>query len=229
MAADTPSPTDARRRLRAEYVNRRASLPHGLTVPQVEEAVKETYRLFDGINDYLVNSGFLPLEELVLGNSLSGLISEFVVKNLARASQTLMANKKVGGYPDLLPKAKYSTDSVLKGADGIEVKTSIQDGGWQGHNPERCWVMIFRYTIGKQRDGKILPLSFTEILCARLAKSDWAFSGRNPGSRRTPTASITRGGTEKLRSNFVYRVPNVGVGRHKAILATDEGMLLGPG
>lgn len=84
MTTDNPQPTDARRGLRSEYVNHRVSLPHGLTAPQIEEAVKETYRLFDGINDYLVKNGFMRLEELVLGNSLSGLISEFVVKNVAR-------------------------------------------------------------------------------------------------------------------------------------------------
>jgi len=171
----------------------------------------------------------MPLQELILGNSLSGLISEFVVKSLARASQTLMANKKVGGYPDLLPKTKYSTDTVLKGTDGIEVKTSIQRGGWQGHNPEKCWVMIFRYTIGKQKDNTTLPLTFTEILCARLVKSDWSFSGRKQGSRRTPTASIKKTGVEKLRSNFVYRAPNVGVGRHRSILAESvRGLFCAP-
>jgi hypothetical protein len=227
VTVENSPPTDTRRGLRSEFVNRGVRLPHGLAVPQVEEAVKETYRLFDGINDYLVKNGFMRLEDLVLGNSLSGLISEFVVKNLALASKTLIANKKVGGYPDLLPKAKYPTGSVLKGSDGIEVKTSIRPGGWQGHNPERCWVMIFRYTIGKQKDGETLPLTFTEILCARLVESDWSFSGRNQGSRRTPTASITEVGVEKLRSNFVYRAPGVGVGRHKAVLASGDGLLPG--
>jgi hypothetical protein len=99
------------RSLDTNYVNHSAVIPHGLTVAQVKQAVSETYRLLDGINNYLLNSGFRPLEELVLGNSLSGLISEFVVKNIARASTTLVANTKVGGYPDLLPKGKY--DSCL--------------------------------------------------------------------------------------------------------------------
>jgi hypothetical protein len=210
------------RQLESRYVNHRVTLPYGLTAQQIEEAVKETYRLFDGINDYLVNNGFRPLEELVLGNSLSGLVSEFLVKNVARTSTTMIANQKVGGYPDLLPKDKYGTGSVLKGAEGIEVKTSIQNGGWQGHNPEKCWVMIFRYVIGVQRDGKKLPLTFVEILCARLLKSDWSFSGRKGKSRRTPTASITSSGVEKLRRNFVYRIPNVGVGRHRSILSENQ-------
>jgi len=115
------------------YVNRSVIFPYGLKVEEVEKAVAETYRLFHGLNDFLEGAGFRPLEELLLGNSLSGIISEFLVKNAARASETLEANMKVGGHPDLLPKGHYSSNLVLKGAEGIEIKSSIQRGGWQGH------------------------------------------------------------------------------------------------
>jgi hypothetical protein len=82
--------------------------------------------------------------------------------------------------------------------------------------------MIFRYALGKQEDGTIWPITFTEILCARLLKKDWSFSGRKGPSRRTPTASITSSGVEKLRTNFLYRIPGVGVGRHRTVLATSQ-------
>ncbi len=202
------------------YVNRRVQLSYGLKVEEVEKAVAETYRLFHGLNNFLLSNGFRPLEELLLGNSLSGIISEFLVKNIARASQTLEANTKIGGHPDLLPKGYYTSNSVLKGDEGIEVKSSIQPGGWQGHNPETCWLMVFRYAIGKQKSGQIVPLTFVEILCAKLERSDWSFSGRKGTSRRTPTASIKKSGVEKLRRNFLYRLPDVGVGSHRAVLAT---------
>lgn len=71
------------------YINRRVLLPYGLRVEEVEKAVAETYRLFHGLNDFLESSGFRRLEELLLGNSLSGIISEFLVKNIARVSNTL--------------------------------------------------------------------------------------------------------------------------------------------
>lgn len=203
-------------RLDPRYVNKSVGLPYRLTVAEVEEAVQETYRLFHGLNDFLVGGGFRPLEELLLGNSLSGIISEFLVKNIARASANLVANLKVGGHPDLLPRGYYDSNLVLQGDEGIEVKSSIQKGGWQGHNPEEGWVMIFRYAIGKQHSGVIMPLTFLEILCAKLLKSDWSFSGRRGASRRTPTASITWSGVEKLRSSFLYRVPGVGIGRHRS-------------
>jgi hypothetical protein len=205
--------------LESRYINRQVILPYELTAQEVEEAVAETYRLFHGLNDYLVQSGFRPLEELLLGNSLSGIISEFLVKNIARASATLEANLKIGGHPDLLPQGHYTSNLILKGDEGIEVKSSIQKGGWQGHNPEDCWLMVFRYAVGAQHNNEAVPLTFVEILCAYLTKAEWSFSGRTGASRRTPTASITSTGVEKLRENFLYRVPGVGVGRHGNILA----------
>ena len=210
-------------RLEPRYVNRNIVLPYSLLVSEVEEAVAETYRLFHGINDYLASSEFRPLEKLLLGNSLSGIVSEFLVKNIARSSAALEVNLKVGGHPDLLPRGHYASNLVLKGEEGIEVKASIQKGGWQGHNPESCWLKVFHYTVGEQKDHTIMPLTLAEILCARLDKSDWSFSGRKGASRRTPTASITAMGVEKLRQNFLYRLPGVGVGKHRSILAEQEG------
>lgn len=134
MATERPARLDPR------YVNQNVSLPYGLTVAEVEEAVAETYRLVHGINDYLTGGGFRPLEELMLGNSLSGIISEFLVKNIARASETLDANLKIGSHPDLLPKGHYSSSLILKGDAGIEVKASIQTGlspGEKAHHDER--------------------------------------------------------------------------------------------
>lgn len=206
-------------KLDPRYVNRRVLLPYTLKVEEVEKAVAETYRLFHGINDFLNSSGFRSLEEVLLGNSLSGILSEFLVKNIARASETLEANMKVGGHPDLLPRGYSSSNLVLKGDEGIEIKSSIQRGGWQGHNPESCWLMVFRYAIGEQNKGEAVPLTFLEILCAKLHRSDWSFSGRTGTSRRTPTASVITSGVEKLRSNFLYRLPGVGVGRYRAVLA----------
>lgn len=106
------------------YINRRVILPYGLQVEEVEKAVAETYRLFHGLNDFLQNSGFRRLEELLLGNSLSGIISEFLVKNIARASDKLEVNMKVGGHPDLLPKGYYSSNLERSRGDRNQIVNS---------------------------------------------------------------------------------------------------------
>jgi hypothetical protein len=144
-----------------------------------------------------------------------------LVKSIAKVCPFLIANEKIGGYPDLLPTGSYSSAFVLKGEQGIEVRASIQKGGWQGHNPEQGWGMIFRYAVGRQDDGSAMPLTFIEILCSQLSADDWSFSGREGASRRTPTAPITASGVERLRSDFIYRVPGVGVGRHRDIIANQ--------
>ncbi len=51
-------------------------------------------------------------------------------------------------------------------------------------------------------------LEFVEVLIAEIDCSDWSFSGRKGESRRTPTASILKSGTKKLRNNPALRNPD---------------------
>jgi len=80
--------------------------------------MEETLRLLRGLNDHLAREGFPPLEELLLGNSLSGAISEFLVKNTARASHALVANEKIGGHPTCSPLATMHRKRCRKAARG---------------------------------------------------------------------------------------------------------------
>ena len=159
--------------LNERYINQDVNLPYGVTIKDISSAVAETYRLLNGINSFLTSSSFDRLEFLLLGNSLSGIISEFIVKNLANCSPKLEANEMIGGHPDLLPIDHYPTNKVLRGEEGIEVKASIQKGGWQGHNPEESWMLIFRYVVGEQKNGEKVPFEIIEILSAKLEKGDW--------------------------------------------------------
>lgn len=187
------------------YWNPGAVLPYDLKLEEVKAAVSDVYELLHTLNRGLIAGGQQILEAIVLGNTFSGMLSEFIVRSLARHSTTLARNERVGGHPDLLPKAHYQTFSVLKGEVGIEVKTSRQPGGWQAHNPERCWVMIFRYELAEMEPWK--PTRFVEILCAELTKKDWSLAERKKTSRRTRTVSINSSGLLKLRKNFLYREP----------------------
>ena len=195
--------------LSQNHLNQRARIPYDLTVDEIFNAITSVYKILNTLNTSLYDQVQRRLEDLILGNSLSGIISELLVKSISDHSQTLITNEKVGGHPDLLPIGFYDSRSVLHGDHGIEVKSSIQDGGWQGHNPEDAWVMIFRYVVDTATEPleERQPTRFVQVLGAQLEKADWSFSGRKGESRRTPTASITRTGVHKLRSNPIYQEP----------------------
>jgi len=185
--------------------NSKADLPYGLKIEEIITTITKIHEFLYKINNFLVKEGYTRLEDLLLLNTFAGLLSEVSVKSLSDASKTLTRNTKIGGYPDLIPIGKYSDDSVQKG-EGIEIKTSKQKSGWQGHNPEEGWIMVFRYDIDKEtlpvKDRR--PTKIIEVLAAYLMKEDWSFSGRKGTSRRTPTASILKSGTVKLRENWIY-------------------------
>ncbi len=195
-----------------QYINERAYLPYGLTVQNIMAALAHTHRFLHRLNIFLTapENAYGRLEDMLLGNSFAGILSEVIVKNIARATSDLVANQKTGGFPDLLPVKRYGlTPAILKAEDGIEVKASKQSGGWQGHNAESGWYLIFRYTI----DTETQPVEaraatqIVQVLAAQLVDEDWSFSGRRGSSRRTPTASINAQGMHKLRSNPVYQRP----------------------
>ena len=202
-----PQPSD-------RFLNDQAVLPYGLTVAEVRQAMDRTYDFLHAINTFLVERGYGRLEDILLGNSFAGVLSETLVKNLSDASHTLTRNRKVGGHPDLILPDRYPGDAILRGEDGMEVKASKTKGGWRGHNPERGWVMIFRYIVDATTDPveDRHPTDFVEVLAAELQEEDWSFSGRTGTSRRTITASINVQGTTKLRSNPVFRNPAYAVG-----------------
>jgi len=47
------------------------------------------------------------------------------------------------GHPDLIPKGKFEKDACQHGSEGIEIKASRHSSGWQGHNAEDIWLMVF--------------------------------------------------------------------------------------
>jgi hypothetical protein len=81
--------------------------------------------------------------------------------------------------------------------------------GWQGHNPEDVWLMVFVFEANSSRDEahaiEPKPFRFVKVVGASLQRSDWQFSGRSQTSRRTITASVKRSGFEKMEANWIYR------------------------
>ena len=114
-------------------------------------------------------------------------------------------NKYHNEHPDLIEKGKYDNDSIQHSHEGIEVKASRYGKGWQGHNPENVWLIVFVFQCTRPNDDLITPFHFTAVYGAKLEESDWQFSGRSEGSRRTITASVKNTGFEKMNKNWIYK------------------------
>jgi hypothetical protein len=184
-------------------------LPYGFRASEVKAAIDDIYDFLYNVNRFLTERGWDRLEETLSAATFSGVMSELVVEGVSKRSATIIKNQYHNGRPDLVPRGMYEADACLRGDDGIEVKASRWSNGWQGHNAEEGWIMICQYYI----DRDTTPIEsrtatkIDRIMCAQLEESDWSFSGRKEGSRRTPTASIKRSGVLKLAANAVYLDP----------------------
>ena len=134
-------------------------------------------------------------------------------------SDALIVNQKPDGFPDLLPldNDQYAAEDYVihHGDEGIETKCSKSNGGWQAHNNESAWFIVFRYTRGDPEVAieDMEPIRFVQVLAANLDEDDWSHSGRSEESRRTITSSIVGSGMHKLRSNPIYEDPDAITGR----------------
>ena len=186
-------------------------LPYGLRASEIKAAVDDIYDFLHAMNKFLVEHGWDRLEETLSAATFSGVISELFVAGVSKRSATIIANQYHNGRPDLVPRGSYPDDKAQRGVDGIEVKASRRSAGWQGHNKESGWLMMCQYSvdIATEPPTERQPTRVVRVLCARLDESDWSFSGRGEGSRRTPTATISR---TKLVASVVYLDPAYGEG-----------------
>lgn len=203
-----------------DYFNPNADLPYGVTADEVAEAVREFYEFYGDLNEFLLVEDHGRLETVLrANNALSDFVGNAATEEVANASDALIVNQKPDGFPDLLPvdhddyaAAEYE---VHHGDEGIETKCSKSNGGWQAHNNESAWFIVFRYTRGDP-DAEVEemePIRFVQVLAGNLDEDDWSHSGRGEDSRRTITSSIVASGMHKLRSNPIYEDPDAITGR----------------
>jgi len=202
------------------YFNPGAELPYGATPKDVGEAIEEFYEFYGDLNDFLLKEDHGRIETVLrANNALSDFVGNLVTEELADASDALVANQKQDGFPDLLPveNDEYAERDyeVHHGDEGIETKCSKSNGGWQAHNNESAWFIVFRYVRGSPESDveEMDPIRFVQVLAGNLNEDDWSHSGRGEDSRRTITSSILASGMHKLRSNPVYEDPEYITGR----------------
>ena len=197
-----------------EHADSRLDLPYGVTAPAIVGAVNDVYAYLHALNRGSVDRGYGRLEELIQPPAnFSGLLSNVFVQAVAgrtgNAKPGLAVNRHHNGRPDLVPRARYDDDAVPRGAEGVEVKASRSSNSYQGHNVESGWLMVLRFAIDDSSEPvyERKPTTVVAVMLANLTETDWSFSGRASGSRRTPTASVIRTGLRKLRAGTVYGLP----------------------
>ncbi len=191
--------------------NPKAKLPCGLNIKHIEASMKEFNDFLCFVNTQLHTKKLERIETMLMPANFSSMVGEFITSNLPKYCDAIVKNAFHNGHPDLIPKGKFKNDAVQHCGDGIEIKASRYLKGWQGHNPEDTWLMVFIFDCSRPTDKikKIppRPFKFLAVYGAQLSKNDWIFSGRSATSRRTITASVIASGYKKMTDNWIYKSP----------------------
>ena len=203
-AACNPLPVDP------NAFNPSAEIPYGLTTEHIRKAMASFTSFLKIVNQALYAKKLDRLESILMPANFSSIVGEFVGAAIPKFHPKLIRNRYPNGHPDLIPAGLYPDDRIKVASEGIEVKGSQQLKGWQGHNPEETWLMVFVFESNNPQDKlkelEVKPFRFRLVVGARVTKEDWKFSGRSETSRRTITASITKSGYEKMFANWIYKV-----------------------
>ena len=196
------------RLLNSNGFNPDCALPYDLSPEHIRRAMQDFLDFLGFINQQL-NSREMPrLESFLMPANFSSMVGEYMNVTIPKYCQTLAKNQYHNGHPDLIPIGVFANNAVQHSTEGIEIKGSRHLSGWQGHNPESVWLMVFVFdsntSSDKLKNIASKPFSFQAVYAAKLTKKDWAFSGRSATSRRTITASVTQGGVQKMKANWVY-------------------------
>lgn len=189
--------------------NRQADLPFGLLPQHILEVMGEFLNLLGVVNRALREHSYPRLESMLMPANFSSIVGEFMGAGIPRYCPAFVKNRYHNGHPDLIPAGVFQDDSAQHADEGIEIKASRYGGGWQGHNAENCWLMVFEFESSRPSDDvkhiTPVPFRFVKVCGARLTQNDWKFSGRSETSRRTITASVTPGGCARMLANWIYR------------------------
>lgn len=189
--------------------NPAVTLPYGLTTDHIAGAMTDFLYFLRLVNTGLHAEKIPRLESIMMSANFSSLVGEFMNAGIPKYCKALVKNRHHNGHPDMIPTGMFPGDDAQHAAEGIEIKASRYERGWQGHNAEDTWLMVFIYDSNRPVDYEAnpKPFQFVGVLGERLIKADWLFAGRSETSRRTITASVTPTGYEKMNANWIYRAP----------------------
>ena len=207
QAALTPIPVNP------QGFNLNAEIPYGCNINYIKQAMNDFIDFLGFINQQLYTRQTPRLEGILMAANFSSVVGEYLISTIPKYCSGLVKNRHHNGHPDLVASGYYPDDDVLHGEEGIEVKASRYLSGWQGHNREACWLMVFVFDCNGPNDFsnqvRPKPFRFVKVSGARLTKEDWSYSGRTGDSRRTITSSVIESGYNKMMSNWIYQDPSI--------------------
>lgn len=188
--------------------NPKASIPFGVTTEHIRLAMTDFIDFLTVIDTQLHLKEMDRFENMLMQANFSSMVGEVIAASIPKYCKTVVKNRYHNGHPDMLPAGKYPDDAAQHaGKDGIEIKASRHLKGWQGHNAEDVWLMVFVFESGREgpKVSQGQTFKFLLVAGAMLSKSDWLFAGRSGTSRRTITASVTKQGAAKMMANWIYK------------------------
>ena len=209
-----------------DHFNPRAKLPYGLRVEHVAAAMNEFIDFISYIGLQLRAKNLSRLESMLMPANLSSMVGEFVGAAIPRHCATIVRNQYHNGHPDLIPSGMFPRDSVQHADKGVEIKASRYLKGWQGHNAEDAFLMVFCFDssrpVDRSKEIAPKPFRFLKVAAAKLEKADWTFAGRSETSRRTITAAVNGSGYEKMMKNWIYKAPDLAEGQANLVVGDDD-------
>lgn len=187
--------------------NADAHLPFELRLKDFEIAIQDVYDFFYDVNRLLLDKGLHRLDDMLRRAAMSGMISDMLTASMAKHARALVENKHFNGHPDLIVQGRYPNNSVAAGKDGVEVKSTRKKGGAvDTHGAREQWMCVFVYKTDHNTEPAEdrQPMRFTEVYLGYVTEADFR---RNPrGELGTRTATLSRSGIMKLRSNWIYLI-----------------------
>jgi hypothetical protein len=199
--------------------NPKAIIPFGVTTAHIQAAMQDFIDFATAVDTELHAKGMASLENTMMQANFSSLVGEMMGARIPKHCPTVVKNLYHNGHPDVLPAGKYPNDAAQHaGRDGIEIKASRYLQGWQGHNAEDVWLMVFVFQSGRagtkvKKVEKPQAFKFLLVAGAIFAKTDWQFSGRSETSRRTITASVSKAGAKRMMKNWIYKCAELRQGK----------------
>ena len=172
-----------------------------------EMAMQDIYDFFYDVNLGLTERGLQRLDDMLRPAIMSGILSDMLTASLAKHSRSLTVNLYHNGHPDLVVSGVYPGNKIKAGSEGVEIKTTRKAGGAvDTHGARDQWMCVFVYDVDNEtepaRDRK--PMAVTEIYLGQVTKDDFRKNQRSELGTRT--ATLHKGGIEKLRKNWIYKL-----------------------